>query len=153
MMARTKKPQIFSADSTRVDERLVQVEIPSPTSCKEIRTYAESSEYWDTLINKMFHIGLASTVDLPLLDDLKFLWFRMVNLKRMCAERGEFIEGVNKIGEPYHKTAPWVVELKHTRDQFLKIAIQFGLSPSSRGNIALDLTLINKNSNDNPIGL
>lgn len=154
-MARTKKPSTFSADPSRRGEgELLALEIQNPTTFAQVRTFSESVEYWDTLLNKMFEIGIASTADLPLLDELKFLWFRMAHLKKLCQEKGEFLEGVTKAGVVVYRTAPWVVELKQARDQFIKIAIQFGLSPSSRGNIALDLSLINKNtSNDNPIGL
>jgi P27 family predicted phage terminase small subunit len=96
---------------------------------------AEEKTKWKSLVKELHPLGLVTVLDVDQLAQYCVLWVRWIKAERMVREKGEIIKTVagNIIQNPYLSIANRALE------QLNKIGAEFGMSPSSRTRIKVEI--------------
>ncbi len=108
------------------------VYIPPP---RELADHAHASEFWEVHLPLLVRNRMITEVDMTAFAAACLAYEAWINAEALVKERGEVIETKNG----YAVLSPWSTIAAARRKEFLEMLREFGLTPSSRTKIKIQL--------------
>jgi P27 family predicted phage terminase small subunit len=93
----------------------------------------EGKRLWETTVRRLFEIGFVTEVDVPALHEMCRQWAHAQRLLRVLDKQGYFTLG--SVGQLV--THPALRAYQDASNAYIRIAREFGMTPSARASIGL----------------
>lgn len=141
-----KKPTHLKAlEGTRRKDREVpnEMKLPGvkkiPRAPKHFKGTTAAKE-WRKVTKKLFVLGMLFEEDLPQLQAYCFSVYMLELAQQKLTEQNLLASYKNKAGHVYQAKNKWITIYNESIDKVVKLAAQFGFSPSSRTKISMPPT-------------